>query len=99
MDGTTTDSSGLPAAVLDALRAYGTEHRGSVITSLASDPLEWLVSETAVAEVLLGCHPRTVRRMVRRGDLPPATPMGRHRVWRLGVVRARLQAIGEGGAR
>lgn len=39
-----------------------------------------LIDERALAEALGVCV-RTLRRMVRRGDLPPAVRLGRKKIW------------------
>ncbi len=64
---TTIDA--FPAEVIEALRKYGASHPGAIISALSSEPGDWLVSESAVAEMLLECHPRSVRRMVLREEL------------------------------
>lgn len=62
----------------------------------ASSPGMKLLSERELA-VLLGCHPRTVRRLEQRGKLPRALRIGGSKRWREAEVVSWLDHLrGEG---
>ena len=62
--------------------------------SQAPDSLSKVLSQPELAS-LLGCHPRTVRRMELAGELPRPTGTGRLKRWRRSEIEALLD---EGGS-
>ena len=50
-----------------------------------------LVSEKGLA-TLLGCHPVTIRRAVRRGELPPAVKVLGKPTWTVGAIVRHVEA-------
>ena len=58
---------------------------GLLVETLARLPAQSILDEGRLAAVL-GVHGRTVRRMVKRGELPPAVPLGGRSVWLAGRV-------------
>ena len=63
----------------------GAEGSG-VFTALAALPVDSLIDQRALADAFRVCE-RTLRRMVRAGQLPPPVALGARRVWIAGRVR------------
>lgn len=71
---------------------------GWLLTELAALPPGAMVDEQRLAR-LLGVTDRTVRRMVRRGELPPPVRLGGRAVWLAGRVLAHVERRAEEAAR
>jgi hypothetical protein len=59
--------------------------KGWVIDSLARMPPKTMLDQTAIAKAF-DVSPRTIRRMVDRGELPAPKKLGTHRIWMVGRV-------------
>lgn len=59
---------------------------------LADLPADAEVGQSTLADHL-GCSKRTLRRMVRRGELPKPVKWGARRIWTAGTIRAWLAAL------
>jgi hypothetical protein len=59
--------------------------RGNVIQALASLPRETLIDETGLAAIF-GRHPVSIRRAVRRGELPPGVRVLGRPTWTAKVI-------------
>jgi len=66
--------------------------RGSI--ELAGLPADAVLDEIALAAAL-GVPPRTVRRMIRRYELPAGVKLGCRRIWLAGRVLAWIHAAAE----
>jgi predicted DNA-binding transcriptional regulator AlpA len=64
---------------------------GLCITGLAEMPERTLLDERAMASAL-HVSPRTIRRMVMRGQLPAGIKLGSRRMWLVGKVTEFLSA-------
>ena len=61
------------------------QRAGLLVEALARLPDRAVLDEARLARIL-GVSGRTVRRMVKRGELPPAVPLGARSVWLAGRV-------------
>lgn len=61
-------------------KSNGTPSHGITITTLATLPAGTLLDERALATAL-EVSPRTIRRMVDRGELPEGVRLGARKVW------------------
>lgn len=64
---------------------------GVCLTGLADRPAQALLDEHALADTLK-VSPRTVRRMVQRGQLPEGIKLGSRRMWVVGKLTEFLGA-------
>lgn len=71
---------------------------GRVVIRLAELPAQTLLDERALA-ASLGLTMRTVRRMVRRNELPPPVPFGGRSTWMVANVLAHFARRAERAAR
>jgi predicted DNA-binding transcriptional regulator AlpA len=62
---------------------------GFVGSALATINADALIDETALA-ISLNVTKRTVRRMVKRGELPPPIPLAGRSTWLVGHVRSHI---------
>ena len=67
---------------------------GMLVDVLARLPDKSILDETRLAGIL-AVSGRTVRRMVKRGELPPAVPLGGRSVWLAGRVLGYLERQAE----
>ena len=65
------------------------ELEGLVVQELAVLAPQTLLDETALAAALR-VHPRTIRRMVMKSEIPPGVPQGNRRLWMAGRVLAHI---------
>jgi predicted DNA-binding transcriptional regulator AlpA len=65
-----------------------------VTVALGALPAGALVTEAGLAE-MLHLDKRTIRRMVQRGELPPAVRFGGHATWLAGKIIAHFEARAE----
>ena len=68
----------------------GAGKEGRVVVRLAELPAQTLLDEHALAEAI-GVTARTIRRMARRGELPPGVPFGGRTTWIVGQVLAHVE--------
>ncbi|GAJ12285.1 unnamed protein product [marine sediment metagenome] len=71
---------------------------GVLIGGLARLPEKTILNGRQLASILK-VTPRTVRRMVRRNELPPPVPLAGNSVWLVGRVLAHIEAAAERAAR
>lgn len=62
-----------------------------ILRDLAQMEPDTIIRELALAE-MLGCHPQSIKRSVKRGELPPPVRMGGKPCW---TVRCILEHIDE----
>jgi len=58
----------------------GNNAKGLTVTKLAELPAGSMLDEKALAEVF-AVSPRTIRRMIGRGELPPGVFLGARKIW------------------
>jgi len=74
--------------------SHDAEPKGIIVTKLAELPEKALLDERALAEVL-GVTKRTIRRMVRRHELPPPFRVAGRARWFAGKVLDHFKAEAE----
>jgi len=86
---------------LDATTESGEDaaaEAGMMIDELARLPERTIINQGQLARIL-GFNPRTIHRLVDRGELPPGVPLGNNEVWLAGRILDHLTARVDAKAR
>ena len=75
-----------------------TTEAGMMIDELAQLHERTIINQGQLARIL-GFNPRTISRLVDRGELPPGVKLGNHEVWLAGRVLDHLQTRVDARAR